>query len=196
MSRCEARCGHCRQPISLQYPLVEAATALVFLMTYDTFFVARQRLGIGVLAVDWPMLLAHWSLWAGMIALAVMDLEAYMVDIRVTWVLAGVGLLAHMMWTPESSRDWIRPDVPGAATGLAVAVGLAFGMLFLLRRPLAQPQGEPIQVVEATQVSETDLPRIVAMTGMSPGALDLRDPAGRICCGLLDRAALGRSPAC
>ena len=74
------RCRHCGCVISLQYPLVELATALVFLMTYDALFVAGLRDGVGHLHVDWPILIGHWVLYAGLIALSVMDLEAYTVD--------------------------------------------------------------------------------------------------------------------
>jgi len=97
------RCRHCGCAISLQYPLVELATALVFLMTYDALFVAGLREGVCCLQVDWPILIGHWVLYGGLIALSVMDLEAYMVDVRVTWLITLVGLAAHTLWTPASS---------------------------------------------------------------------------------------------
>lgn len=128
------RCRHCRAVISWQYPLVELATAFVFLLTYDGFFVTRQRLGIGAdLSIDWPMLLAHWALWAGLVAVVVMDLEAYLVDVRVTWLIVAAGMLGHALWTPSSSRAWVRPDGLQAAWAAAVAVGLLIGGLLMLR---------------------------------------------------------------
>ena len=138
------RCRHCRASISLQYPLVELATALVFLLTYDAFFVARQRIGIGDdLAADWPMLVAHWALWAGLIALAVMDLEAYLVDIRVTWIIAAVGLVGHALWRPTTMTGWIRPGDVQAGFAVAVVVGLAVGGLIFLRRGHPDPEEQP-----------------------------------------------------
>src|SRR5206468_1408911 len=98
-----ARCSSCRGTISPQYPIVELATALVFVIVYDAFFVARQRMGIGELATDWPMLIAHWVLFGGMIVLTVMDLEAYTIDIRVTWIVSAIGIVAHTCWTPAGS---------------------------------------------------------------------------------------------
>jgi prepilin signal peptidase PulO-like enzyme (type II secretory pathway) len=136
------RCRSCRQPISLQYPVVEIVTALTFLMTYDVFFVAQQRQGIGKLETDWPMLLGHWALWAGLITLTVMDLEAYMIDIRVTWIVSAVGVVAHVFWTPVSSSEWLRPGVPGSAMALAAILGLAIGGLIFLRRDWSPPQEE------------------------------------------------------
>jgi len=124
------RCRYCRGSISLQYPFVELACALLFLMVYDGFFVGRQRLGVADLSTDWPMLLAHWTLAAALLALAIMDLEAYMVDIRLTWIVAGAGLAAHSLWTPHTSLGpsaWIRPGATQAAIAAAAAAGLAIG---------------------------------------------------------------------
>jgi len=129
------RCRHCQSSISRQYPLVELATAFVFLIVYQAFFVARQRFGIGDIACDWPMLLAHWVLLAGMIALVVMDLEAYLVDIRVTWIIAAAGMICHTIWTPATSNEWIRPAAPQAVFALAVTVGLGLATIIWRRRP-------------------------------------------------------------
>lgn len=134
------RCRHCRAPISLQYPLVELATALLFLMTFDVLFVAHQRGGISGLSHDWPILLGHLLLWAGMIALAVMDLQAYVVDIRVTWILAAAGLAVHTIWTPARSLaqagwGWIRPEVTQAGMVASAAVGMLIGVWLFLRGP-------------------------------------------------------------
>jgi len=157
------RCRHCKEPISLQYPLVEIACALVFLVTYDAFFVARQRMGISDLHTDWPIFIAHCLLWAGMIALAVMDLEAYVVDIRVTWIISAIGLIGHALWTPPGSistvgaaartlsfgpqsEPWIRPGPEGAAMAVAAALGLAIGAWIYLRRTTDPPLEEDPQV--------------------------------------------------
>jgi len=136
--RLGGRCRSCHNPISLQYPLVELATMLVFVMTFDAFFAARQRFGIGDMGDDWVIMIAHWLLWAGMIALAVMDLEAYLVDVNVTWSVLLVGLIGHAFWTPLRSKgleEWIRPSATQAAFALAVTVGLSVGALLFLRGP-------------------------------------------------------------
>jgi len=130
------RCRHCQAVISLQYPWVELATGLVFLMIYDGFFVARQRIGIGEFSTDWPMLIAHGVLGAGLVVLAVMDLEAYLVDIRVTGIVSLVGILGHAMWTPVSSigqQGWIRPGPEQAGIIWAAAIGLGIGAWLFLR---------------------------------------------------------------
>jgi len=164
--RLGGRCRSCRNPISLRYPFVELATMLVFVMTFDAFFAARQRFGVGDMGDDWVILIAHWALWAGMIALAVMDLEAYMVDVNVTWSLLLIGLIGHVFWTPPRSVEWIRPSPTLAAFALAVTVGLAVGALLFLRGP-EEPSPEQSADEEA------------------PAAPSVTSPRGRIPIGLL-----------
>jgi len=159
------RCRHCGCAISLQYPLVELATALVFLMTYDALFVAGLREGVGDPHVDWPILIGHWVLYGGLIALSVMDLEAYMVDVRLTWLITLVGLAAHTLWTPASSLKhatalgpsvqlagdggWIRPGVEQAGLAVGATVGLLAGAWFFLRgrTGLLPDEQEPVEEV-------------------------------------------------
>jgi len=144
------RCRYCRAPISVQYPLVELATAFTFLILFDAFFVARLRDGISDLTCDWPILLAHWALAGGLIVVTVMDLEAYLVDIRVTWIMTGLGLILHAMWTPAAStaaEGWIRPGAIQAVAALAAAVGMAIGALIWLRGSKAE--GEDVSGLPA-----------------------------------------------
>lgn len=129
-----ARCRRCGVSISLQYPAVELATALMFLITYDAFFLARLRMGVGNASADWVILLAHWGMAAGLIVLTVMDLEAYMVDIRVTWLVSLTGVIGHLFWTPAGSEAWLRPGPIQAFWALAVAAGLGLGVWLVLAR--------------------------------------------------------------
>ncbi len=161
------RCRYCRAPISLQYPLVELATAFSFLLIFDAFFVAKLRDGISDLAADWPILLAHWMLAAGLIVLTVMDLEAYLVDIRVTWLMAAAGLVLHTLWTPfvhDASDGWMRPGPIQTGLAAAATLGLGIGAICFLRRSFEatnadedapEPAGPPASETAAEPVSSS-----------------------------------------
>lgn len=153
------RCRHCRQTISFQYPAVELATALVFLILWDAFFAAQLREGITGLRADWPILLGHWVLFAGLIAMSAMDLEAYMIDIRITWWITLAAVLAHAGWTPATSvpmtapaewgppillqAGWIRPGPAVVLVTGAMAIGLGLAWLLVGRRwTLQSPENE------------------------------------------------------
>jgi len=158
------RCRHCGCAISLQYPLVELATAFVFLMVYDAFFVAQMREGVETLSSDWPIVLGHWVLFGGLIALSVMDLEAYTVDIRLTWIITLAGLITHTLWTPAShmthaiavglnseyvhSIGWIRPGLVQAGLAFGAVIGLLVGAILFLRGQSEYVAEAHLEVVE------------------------------------------------
>jgi prepilin signal peptidase PulO-like enzyme (type II secretory pathway) len=156
------RCRHCKAPISIQYPLVELATALVFLMTWHVFFVAGAREGIGraSLPEDSVILIAHLVLWSGLIVLTALDLESYTVDINVTYVISAVGILAHMLWTRiegmppggPAAGDGLSPGAVVAAMSFGTAVGLAIGAwVFLRGRSCEAEVDEPVEEATAPE---------------------------------------------
>ncbi len=177
------RCRHCRATISWQYPAVEAATALTFLLTYDAFFVSRERFGIGGEPVDAIMFMTHAVLWAGLIALAVMDLESYTVDIRLTWIVLVAGLIGHTLWTPETSIGadaWIRPGMKSGFVSIAAAIGLALGMrLFLFDEPPEEDgDGESGATAPARDTPEAELSPSDDSTEQVADELETQTPEG------------------
>ncbi|UCD29698.1 MAG: prepilin peptidase [Planctomycetota bacterium] len=159
----QGRCRKCRVPISLHYPFVELATAFIILLAYDAMFVARQRIGIGawLLPGDWVMMVTHWVLFGGLIVLAVMDLEVYLVDIRVTWIISAVALVGHALWVP-SCQGWIRPGPYQAAISLAALIGLVVGSwLFLRRRAGPVPDSDnQIPPVDSEELTGRESPQV------------------------------------
>jgi len=130
------RCRHCRGPISVQYPLIEALCSMAFVLVYHLLFVIGTHApdGPARLPCDTPLLLAWLTLVAALLACAAMDIASYTVDVRVTLVAVAAGLFFHAVWP--------RPPVllPVAATpaggGLLAAglVSLAV-LVWALRRP-------------------------------------------------------------
>ncbi|HMQ16311.1 MAG TPA: prepilin peptidase, partial [Phycisphaerae bacterium] len=90
------RCRSCAAPISVQYPLVEAVTGLLFVLVFQLLFVAEARVGVDrpSLPGDLPLLLAWLTLAAALVACSGMDLIAYLVDTRVTDFALVIGVLA------------------------------------------------------------------------------------------------------
>ena len=79
------RCRHCHEPISIRYPLVELACAALFAGTAARF------------GYDWA-LPAYLVLFAGLLALSVIDVETLLLPKKVVWPLtllvAGLFLVA------------------------------------------------------------------------------------------------------
>ncbi|MDB9515090.1 prepilin peptidase [Kamptonema animale CS-326] len=56
------RCKHCRSPISARYPIVEAATGLMFLLVFWRFGLTLETLG-------------YWTFFSWLLALSLIDLD-------------------------------------------------------------------------------------------------------------------------
>ena len=98
------RCRHCRARISARYPLVELATALLFLG-------ASWRSGL-----SWS--LPAYLVWlAGLLALGLIDLERMVLPRQIVYVCLALtsALLAVASW---ATHDWHRLAV-GAIAGAA-----------------------------------------------------------------------------
>ncbi|MDX2200989.1 MAG: A24 family peptidase [Phycisphaerae bacterium] len=124
------RCRVCAAPISGQYPIVEAMTALIFTLVYFLLISESARAGLTTNAWaggDWPYVIACLTLAAAMIACSAMDITSYSLDVRVTEFAVVVGLLMHVAWrrgelhTPLALSPW---GAAGAAAALAALVML------------------------------------------------------------------------
>lgn len=125
------RCRDCGAAIAPRYVVIEVITMLAFLLLFDVFFVAHLRSGIAsnYLTVgmqfygDWPIYLAHGLLFACLIGMSVIDIEAYWVDIRFTHFAALAGFVLHMIWTPVRDPSWYRPGAVLGGAALAATLG-------------------------------------------------------------------------
>lgn len=120
------RCRSCGAGISVQYPLVEAATGTAFVLVYHLIVVAGARQEA---PFSWPSdapLLALWLLLAStMVACTAMDFTAYMIDVRVTDFCLATALAIGALGsnTPEMVRSASGPASAGAAAA-AIACGV------------------------------------------------------------------------
>jgi prepilin signal peptidase PulO-like enzyme (type II secretory pathway) len=94
------KCRYCHQPISPQYPLVEALTATLFAASY----------------IFWPLKLSHaanadwlvFSLWllilTGLVALIVYDLKYMLLPNRIVYPLAAIAVLSGVIQIIQSTK--------------------------------------------------------------------------------------------
>ncbi len=134
------RCHDCGEPIAMRYPLVEAATALIFVAVWDALFRAKLIPGAGQLASDWPLAGAYFTLYGGLLVSSALDIESYTIDIRVALLVMTVGLACHTaMGLPA---EVFEPNAPGV-TAIPVGplgllppalcvIALAMGLTWLL----------------------------------------------------------------
>lgn len=119
------RCRDCSAPISARYPLVEAATAVVFALT------------AWVIGPQWELLAFLWLAGAG-IALVLIDLDVHRLPDAIVLPSYGVvvALLALASLNPGGESDWgalVRAGAGGAILFVAyflMAVAYPGGMGF------------------------------------------------------------------
>jgi len=115
------RCNHCLRPISARYPLVEAATGLLFLLIFWRFGAGVQTLGF-------------WALFSWLLALSLIDWDTMTLPNSLTRSGLVAGLVFQMakgLWPTFSSIDSVHylvlDGIAGAVVGLWLfdAIGLA-----------------------------------------------------------------------
>ncbi|GMU92998.1 MAG: prepilin peptidase [Candidatus Hydrogenedentota bacterium] len=116
-----ARCRHCKAPISWQYPLVEAITAVLFACVYIRFG----------MTIAWPV---YMLLAAALVLVTFVDLTDWTIPNEVTFPGIPLGLVFAMvaMFYPDSGLIVLGPGAPifNALIGMAAGGGL----LYLLDR--------------------------------------------------------------
>ncbi len=101
------RCRHCKGAISTRYPLVEAATGLLFLLLFWTFGVSMQTLG-------------YWTFCSWLLALSLIDLDTMTLPNSLTQS----GLVAGLIFQMVSATSWVEAvnnliiGIIGAVLGL------------------------------------------------------------------------------
>jgi leader peptidase (prepilin peptidase)/N-methyltransferase len=109
------RCRQCRREISVQYPIVEAVTAVLFVV-------------VAVLTPDGPVLGARLSLTTALIALFGIDLHHQILPNAITLPGIGVGLA----WSLAGPPGW-RDALIGAVLGGGILYAIAYAY-YLVRR--------------------------------------------------------------
>jgi len=99
---------------------------LAFVAVYDAFFKSGVHLGFTRLGVDYPIFAAHLCLFAGLIVCSALDIEYYLIDLRIVYVILACAFVGWS-WGWGYGKDYLWP-----ATGpvfLAVSVGAGVGEL-------------------------------------------------------------------
>lgn len=133
------KCRYCKVEISPQYPLVEAATALLFaLLTYGYYFTSlRPSIAQAGLEFTWPVLGVHLTLLSCMIAATMIDAKLFIIPLRLPWIAAVTAVVGYPFavvagWVPSFALmggDFGESLVPiTETTGIGAAIGGVAGL--------------------------------------------------------------------
>jgi len=100
------QCRYCKTPISIRYPLVEAATGLLFVFVFWTFALPLPAVG-------------YWVLISWLLALALIDLDTMTLPNSLTQS----GLIAGLAF--QAVVGWAENGVTGLASRLMMGIAAA-----------------------------------------------------------------------
>ncbi|MGK7875056.1 MAG: A24 family peptidase [Xenococcaceae cyanobacterium] len=107
------RCRWCKAPISVRYPLVEAASGLLFLLVLWQFGISVTTLG-------------YWAFLSWLLALSLIDVDTMTLPNGLTQsgLVVGLGF--------QAASGWQASQVAGAASNLMMGIGSAVLGIWLL----------------------------------------------------------------
>jgi prepilin signal peptidase PulO-like enzyme (type II secretory pathway) len=153
------RCRYCKAPISMQYPMIEAITAVLFALMFFAFYTAPFRDDFAAIGLveTWPVLLVYLFLLAGLIASTVIDAKLFIIPLEIPYAVALVALMAlplTLIWLPAAEAvcpgangPWFGAGIGGTA-GLIVSVALLY--FRILPRSFADEPPPPPEVKPST----------------------------------------------
>lgn len=113
------RCRHCKSPISIRYPLVEAATGILFLLIFWTFDLSIQTLG-------------YWLFISWLLALSLIDLDTMTLPNPLTKSGLIIGLVFQLFVGFVMQSGWVgatwqvMSGMIGAVLGIWLFDAIAF----------------------------------------------------------------------
>ncbi|MGC8739418.1 MAG: prepilin peptidase [Candidatus Hydrogenedens sp.] len=120
------KCRHCKTNISIQYPLIELITALLFVIVYLKF-----RFSLATVVYSF--------LSAGLVIVIVQDLQTWTIpdEITLTGILLGVGVSVLSMFFPEQGLRVHNPfeAIDGVALGALLICLMDLIVILLMKKP-------------------------------------------------------------
>ena len=161
------RCRHCGEPISGQYPLIEAICAFLFVILFYAYYYTslNQSFSFWGLPQTWPVYAVHVVLIAALLAATLIDARHYIIPLGIPWTVSVVALVAlslYTCWQPTVATESTDPLVPAVGTnGVHMAIGgmLGLGVAVLLLQLKLLPRSfddEEAEALDAMSTVEAD----------------------------------------
>ena len=103
------RCRHCKSQISVRYPVVEAATGMLFLLVFWTFGVSIQTLG-------------YWAFCTWLLALSLIDLDTMTLPNSLTQSGLVAGLVFQLVAGFIVEASWVSASINQLMSGIVGAM--------------------------------------------------------------------------
>lgn len=132
------RCRYCEKAISVQYPLIEAVTAILFVAMLNLYYQTTlvQPFGNFGLELTWPVFALHLVLVAVLLGATVIDARYFIIPLSLPWfaTVAAVVVLPLYAHFAGIVTQGLLPHVTrlGIHMALGGLAGLALSLLLLV----------------------------------------------------------------
>lgn len=151
----KGRCRHCAAPVSVRYPLIEMATASVFLLIFWRYGLSLQGMVLALLAVT-------------LLIMIVADFEHYIIPDQIHVFLLPLGLFYHyLIETP------LEESLFGLIAGLVLGPGLHYGYRWVRKKEGLGFGDVKFLAVAGLWVGLMAMPPFLFLSGMLGVALGL-----------------------
>ncbi|MDJ0712844.1 MAG: prepilin peptidase [Prochloraceae cyanobacterium] len=136
------RCRWCKTPISFRYPLVEAATAAIFMLVFWQFGFTWQTLG-------------YWAFLSWLLALSLIDLDTMTLPNSLTQsgLVLGLVFQGAIGWQNEGlagAANYLMKGIGGAVLGIWLLDSIAFlGTIAFGREAMGAGDGKLMATIGA-----------------------------------------------
>ena len=160
------KCRYCKTPISVQYPLIEALCAVLFVGMYWVDYHSGWQAGFmaGGPSGTWPALVVQLALLAVLVAATGIDARYYIIPLEATHLVTALALVVlplATVWLPVIQLIYsnsnhtvvVPPNGVGAAFGGLGGLMVAWVLLWkkVLPRSFDEEMIEPSDPAAATQ---------------------------------------------
>ncbi len=121
----KGKCRYCSQKISLQYPLVEISTALIFLLIFNFQFLISKQFSIFIFL----NLIYYWLISCFLIIIFVYDLKHYLIPTKIIYLATIISLIFNFQFLISKQFSIFNSAIVSAAN-----VGLFFWLIVLFSK--------------------------------------------------------------
>lgn len=119
------KCRYCKKPISFQYPLVEIATALLFLLIFNSQFLISKQF----LIFNFLNLIYYWIIASFLIVIFVYDLKHYIIPDEIVYSAIAIALIFNFQFLISNQSSIFKSAILSA-----VGASAFFLIIFLLSK--------------------------------------------------------------
>ena len=113
----KGKCRYCSNPISIQYPIIEAVCALLIVALYFVYYMTSMRPDFAApgLIGTWMVFIGHGVLISGLLAATIIDARLFIIPLGIPWTVILVAAILLPISVVVNPDAIVEVSVPAMA---------------------------------------------------------------------------------